>query len=342
MRMGAGIFVSALFLWLLVSLLITGGSEANAGPQTWTSSRQCMSCHEEVFAEWQDSWHARSWTDPDVRAPSQSNNFQNKDCIDCHAPRPVFETGVGNRVLPRSSRRSEGVDCIACHLLPNGRMAGTIDNPRAACKPQATVELQREDYCGVCHNQHKTVDQWRDTAWAERGEGCLHCHMPFRDGDPNRGRHHGMPGGHDLELVASAVTLTAQRDVNGVGVRVSNVAAAHSYPTDERSRASDLWWRPLAESGEELPWRHLHRIRDPYRWEVDVPSTLLMPAEERELRIDGPDAGGPLEVLLVYKLTPFYRDPATGAPHTLGEVTDPLSDSQEVHRVVVEAGGEPK
>ena len=89
MRMGAGIFVSALFLWLLVSLLITGGSEANAGPQTWTSSRQCMSCHEEVFAEWQDSWHARSWTDPDVRAPSQSNNFQNKDCIDCHAPRPL-------------------------------------------------------------------------------------------------------------------------------------------------------------------------------------------------------------------------------------------------------------
>jgi hypothetical protein len=127
-----------------------------------------------------------------------------------------------------------------------------------------------------------------------------------------------------------------------VGVQVSNVGAAHSYPTDERSRASDLWWRPLAESGEELPWRHLHRIRDPYRWEVDVPSTLLMPAEERELRIDGPEATGSLEVLLVYKLTPFYRDRATGEPYTLDQVTDPLSDSQEVHRVTVDRAGDAK
>jgi len=301
-----------------------------------------MTCHEQVFAEWQDSWHARSWIDPDVRAPSQSNNFQNKDCIDCHAPRPVFETGVGNRVLPRSSRRSEGVDCIACHLLPDGRVAGTIDNPNVACRPVATVSLQREDYCGVCHNQHKTVDQWRTTAWAERGEGCLFCHMPFRDGNPNRGRHHGMPGGHDLGLVSQAVTLEAQRTEVGVQVHVSNVAAGHAYPTDERSRASDLWWRPVSATGEELAWRHLHRIRDPYRWEVDVPSTLLLPDEKRELLIDGPDSEGALEVLLVYKLTPFYRDPVSGEPHTLAEVRDPLSDSQEVHRVRVGGTEAPK
>ena len=73
-----------------------------------------------------------------------------------------------------------------------------------------------------------------------------------------------------------------------------------------------------------------------------MPSTLLMAAEGRELRIDGPDAQGPLEVLLVYKLTPFYRDPASGEPFALGEVTDPLSDSQEVHRVRVDGAGEPK
>ena len=67
-----------------------------------------------------------------------------------------------------------------------------------------------------------------------------------------------------------------------------------------------------------------------------------MPAENRALRIDGPDAQGPLEVLLVYKLTPFYRDPATGKPHALRDVTDPLSDSREVHRVRVDGAGDPK
>ncbi len=339
MKVSAGLFVLAMFAWLLISLLIPGGSQAEATPQIWTSSKQCQACHEEVYAEWEDSWHARSWTDPDVRAPGQSNNFQNKDCIDCHAPRPVFETGVGKRVLPRSSRRSEGVDCIACHLLPDGRVAGTIDNPRVACRPTSKRELQREDYCGVCHNQHKTVDQWRDSSFAEKGEGCLHCHMPFRDQDPNRGRHHGMMGGHDLGLVASAVTLGAQRVHDGVEVKIHNVGAGHAYPTDERSRASDLWWRPApsTEAGDDPPWRHLHRIRDPYRWEVDVPSTLLMPAEERALLITDPAARGALEILLVYKLTPFYRDPANGEAKLLSDVSDPLSDSQEVHRVRVEA-----
>ena len=75
---------------------------------SFTSSAECAACHAEVYGEWQASWHSRAWTDPDVLA--LSNDFANSDCIDCHAPRPVFETGVGQRVLPRSSRRAEGVD----------------------------------------------------------------------------------------------------------------------------------------------------------------------------------------------------------------------------------------
>jgi hypothetical protein len=156
--------------------------------------------------------------------------------------------------------------------------------------------------------------------------------MPVRDGDPTRGRDHTMHGGHDLELVRSAVSLDARREGGSVVVEVENHGAGHAYPTDERSRASDLWWRPAGEEG----WRHLHRIRDPYRWEVDVPSTLLHHGERRRLELEDPDAAGPVEVLLVYKLSPYYRDPATGEPVHLEQVTDPLSDAQEVHRVTVE------
>lgn len=332
MRIALGLLVLGLAAWLLVALF--GRPEAVAEALGFTSSAQCRDCHSEVYAEWEQSWHARSWTDPDVRAPSQSNNFANKDCIDCHAPKDVFLTGLGKRVLPRSTRRSEGVDCLACHRLPDGRMAGTLTDPRAACRPVATLDLQREDFCGVCHNQHKTVDQWRATAWAERGEGCIFCHMPFRDGDPNRGRSHRMLGGHDLPLLQSAVSLTAHREADKVVVMIENHGAAHAYPTDERSRASDLWWRPQGEQD----WRHLHRIRDPYRYETDIPSTLLMPGERRRIELVDTDASGALEVLLVYKLTPYYRDPETGAAQFTSEVTDPLSDSREVHRVQVEAG----
>ncbi|MDP7495012.1 MAG: TCP-1/cpn60 chaperonin family protein, partial [Roseibacillus sp.] len=66
-------------------------------------------------------------------------------------------------------------------------------------------DLQRPGFCGVCHDQHKTVRQWQASAWPAQGIGCIDCHMPHRNGDPNQGRDHACRGGHDLELVRSAV-----------------------------------------------------------------------------------------------------------------------------------------
>ena len=137
----SGVCALLLALWLAVALI--NEPAPAAPPVNFDSSQRCASCHAHVFAEWQDSWHARSWDDPDVRA--LSNDFANTDCIDCHAPRPVFSTGVGSRVLPRSSRRSEGVDCIACHLVRDPDtgepgVAGTINRPGAACRPRAELD----------------------------------------------------------------------------------------------------------------------------------------------------------------------------------------------------------
>jgi hypothetical protein len=297
----------------------------------FTSSAQCRDCHVEVYNEWEASWHSRAWTDPDVRA--LSNDFANTDCIDCHAPRPVFETGVGQRVLPRSARRSEGVDCIACHALPAApgepaRMAGTIERLDVPCRPRIERDLSRPEFCAPCHDQHKTVEQWRATRYAAQGITCLECHMPFRGGDPNRGRDHTMHGGHDLALVQRAVELRARREAAGDGARVvvevENVGAGHHFPTDERSRAADVFWRPLGDGGA---WRFLYRFRSPYRDEVGVPDTLLPADEVRTIVLEDPAAAGALEVALFYKLTPYWADPAR---------PDPEREARLVHRVVVE------
>ncbi|MDA1266067.1 MAG: multiheme c-type cytochrome [Planctomycetota bacterium] len=314
-------------LWLGGALLEPSAPPAQQ--RRWTSSQDCQECHAEVYAEWEDSWHAKAYIDPDVR--EQSKEFSNTDCIDCHAPKPVFVTGVGKRVLPRADRRHEGVDCLSCHLLPNGDIAGTITSPSAPCRPVATVDLQRVDYCGVCHNQHKTVDQWRATHYAEEGTGCVECHMPHRDGDVNKGRYHQMAGGHDLGLIQGAISLRARRVAGAVKIEVENHSVGHAYPTDERSRASDVWWRPV----DSEDWHHLYRIRDPYRYESDIPRTLLDAGETKVLVLDDPAASQAIEVMLVYKLSPYYRRPDTGEPISTSEVVDPLIDSQEVHRVLV-------
>src|SRR5262245_46366041 len=95
-RRGLGLLVALGSVALLWQVL--GPRPAPAESAHFSSSQQCLGCHAEVGAEWSASWHSRSWTDPDVRA--LSNDFANTDCIDCHAPRPVFETGVDQRVLP--------------------------------------------------------------------------------------------------------------------------------------------------------------------------------------------------------------------------------------------------
>lgn len=324
-RLLAGLVAAALCLWVIALVFSPSGGEA-APAQRFTSSQQCKECHAEAWREWSASAHANSWVNPDVRA--LSNDFSNTDCIDCHAPRPIFETGIGKRVLPRSSRRSEGVDCISCHQLPGGGVAGSIDDPRAACRPVAKVELTREEFCAGCHDQHQTVQQWATSQYAEKGIGCLDCHMPFRGADPRNGRDHRCLGGHDIDLVRTAVELRVVREEGGLVVEVENVGAGHSFPTDERSRAADVFWRPRAAGGTEPgPWRHLYRFRSPYRYEVDVPETLLEVHGTRRIPLDDPEVGGPLEVALFYKLSPYYEDP---------ENPDPEREARLVQRVEVE------
>jgi hypothetical protein len=323
-------------LWFLVTVFGSGEQEV-APARTFTSSEQCRECHPTEFAEWEESSHSVSWTNPRVRL--LSNDFTNQDCIDCHAPRPVFETGIGQRVLMRMERRPEGVDCITCHQLPakpdgtDGGMAGTTTSTTAACRPVARLELSRPDFCAGCHNQHKTVDQWRESEWAHEGADCLTCHMPVREGDTTRARSHRFPGGDDLAMLQSAVELRGARSGDGWTIEIENVGAGHAFPTDERSRTSDVFWRPLpAEGGEAGRWRHLHRIRDPYRDEVDIVSTLLHAGETRTLTLDAsvaPEATGAVEVVLFYMRSPYFSDIDSADPL----LPDPEEEATEVHRI---------
>jgi nitrate/TMAO reductase-like tetraheme cytochrome c subunit len=123
----AGVLVLALGAWALVAIFHEPAKPH--APVAWESSAQCAECHADVSAEWQQSWHAQAWNDEEVRKLSE--NFSNTDCIDCHAPQPVFETGIGNRPLARSTRRAEGVDCISCHQMKDGRVR-RLPSERAA------------------------------------------------------------------------------------------------------------------------------------------------------------------------------------------------------------------
>lgn len=300
-------------------------------PLLFASSEDCRACHGQVYEEWQASQHAFAYLNPLVRRADMTDGFRKKDCVPCHAPRPVFEHGLGKaaRVLARDTNRFHGVDCLACHSTGSG-MASARAGLSAPCAPVHRPEVASTDLCAPCHNQHNTVDEWEASPPHLKGESCLHCHMPQVERAPEAGRaaytgrFHGSRGGNDLELLQKSATLTFQvaGDEGGrrLEVTVTNSGTAHNLPADARHRAVDLVVRLLGQGGEapgeavnlgpgESGGNARLRFRNPYREEYGKVNTQIPAGESRTLAVPfDPAAARSAEVLLLYKRTPFVPD----------------------------------
>jgi len=322
--------VALLFVVFALSLVAFGlwGPKAGEGARDTgltASAQQCQACHAAVYAEWSESYHSQAFIDPEVRM--LSNEYANEQCIDCHAPRPVLVTGIDKPPLPRAARRTEGVDCLACHGLDVG-VAAKSPNAAGACAPRHDPRLSDMQMCGTCHNQHFTVDEWRATPFPAQGITCITCHMgPVPREGSRMGSGHKSPASHDLDLLKTALAITVKRDGSTLRVSVKNVGAGHHFPTDERSRAADLLVKVLRPDGSLEKLTRLDRYRSPYRDQFNASaglpyreespllekrpeSTLLPYGVERSYSLDNLPAGSTAEVILTYKRIPFPTDPA--------------------------------
>jgi nitrate/TMAO reductase-like tetraheme cytochrome c subunit len=322
----------------------SGSAHGAAAQVDLSTSDSCRPCHQEVWDEWSTSWHAQSFTDPLVLAKEQSNNFRNEQCLPCHAPSPIFETGLGKeRAIERVSLRELGVDCLACHrshdrvVGPSGASAGAAT---AACAPAPTEALASPALCAPCHNQHNTVDEWEASSYAKAGVTCLDCHMqPVTrlrpDGTTKHGRSHRFPGGHDLATLQRAGMVehsieTAEDGGRQLKVKVTNSGAGHNYPADARHRALDLVVTLLQRDSVAVPPRESgrgygrergtarRRFRNPYREETERLTNLARYGRENTQITAGetvefvvpfdPAVVTGARIELIYKLTPIQLD----------------------------------
>ena len=140
---------------------------------------------------------------------------------------PTRTASTATRRAPCSRPGSASECCPAPQDAPRGSTASPATcSPTAAWRPPSPTRarlasrrrdanFQRVSLCAGCHDQHKTVQQWKATPHAEHREGCMECHMPYRDGTPEGGRVHVMPGGHYIDMVRSAVELNGVRTRTG-------------------------------------------------------------------------------------------------------------------------------
>jgi nitrate/TMAO reductase-like tetraheme cytochrome c subunit len=250
------------------------------GTRTWPAAKpgvldapeNCRTCHEQIYEEWERDRHSQAWVGELYTRLSM--NHEDSSCWACHAPRPVLETGLDSPAETRANYRESGINCLSCHkrdehvVGPNPEPKGN-DVVGADCGPMfdAAYPTDRADLqeaviamCGVCHNLHKTHEEFRGSKYYREGKTCLSCHMTettdtpsVKGGEKRTRKVHRFPGAHSKAMLERAAALRVQRAGDRLEIRVINEGAGHRLPTDARHRAVRVRVAFFDERGQPVP-----------------------------------------------------------------------------------------
>jgi len=276
---------------------------------------------------------------------STTLNLVQKRPVSSLAPNPDFDPAL----------KQEGVTCAGCHLR-EGRILGPRGSPNA---PHPVEKFS--DANALCMRCHVVQGERWDTfyrlppcgtiAEIEVGQGrlkgrsgeylvrspaaagCVQCHMPALErplvegGSARLVRRHTWRGGHDPQMVRSALTASFSDSIASGGGRIAalvleNTGAAHFLPTGTpdrhltvRLRALDAGGRVLRETTDTLERTILWR---PFI--VDLWDTRLAWGERRRYTLDVPARAATIEAQVRYHLLAESRRKRIGY-----EPTAPIS-----------------
>lgn len=225
-------------------------------PPRWSDEERsldpaaCGGCHEERYAEWRGSLHARAFSPGLVGQLLTYDGEQAAECMRCHAPLAEqhrdFEAARTRGVADRPEGQglaATGNGCAGCHVRGHRRFGPPQRETGATGQSEETGShggvyraawFESSAFCAVCHQfpqdyavngkpLENTVAEWRASPQAARGITCQGCHMP--------GRRHLWRGIHDREMVASGLTARFLRDGREARFELTNSGVGHAFPT---------------------------------------------------------------------------------------------------------------
>ena len=267
------------------------------------TNEQCAACHQQAWKDWQASYHAKAWTDPNVQASFQHFGFDRK-CESCHAPEPVLVTGLDKLPVLRKTDQASGVNCLSCHALPDGQVAAARTVADAPCRPVESKLLLSSQSCASCHVA--IYEDWLASRYAKEGKSCQSCHMPVPETASTQ-RSHLCLGGHDEKLVKSGVKMECKQEKQELVVQVTNTATGHNFPGERHNRLLLVQVIQRQTSGKiTLAKQVLIKGITPFRGESSA--ERIRPDETFETRFPVVDGPVDVEVQLLYKLFPWQTD----------------------------------
>lgn len=263
----------------------------------------CRRCHEQVWQEWQASYHSRAFSDDRVQAAFQHFGFDRR-CQSCHAPVQQAVMDVSATIELRENDHASGVDCLSCHGRADGGVAAVHTVADAPCRPRETVGFATSQACGACHQA--IYKDWAESRYRTEGKECQTCHMPAAVERKN-GRSHTCLGGHEPALVRSGAKMQCRREGDEIVVTATNHATGHNFPGERHNRVLFLQIIERDAAGEiTLARQELIKGITPFRGESSAEKLRIDQAFEARFAIVEPTVVA--EVQLLYKLFPWYPD----------------------------------
>lgn len=284
------------------------------------SSRFCADCHPAIYAEHQQNTHGLAFHDEEARLATRG--FRREDCVRCHTPRPVAETGIGMTPMQRWTNLDEGNTCMSCHARADYDYSTFVGG--AQCHSAFDPRVGTVAHCATCHRIAGTPDQWSRAEHGNlAGRMCVDCHMPevtrpIAVGQPpRRVRSHQFPASSSESQLRRAYSYDARIVGNEVVVEITNKGVGHNFPTANRQRGVESLIVVRNADGEEVA-RSRMVCHYPYASEL-APHQLTPPRSSQipsgkttAHRVPLSIAAGVVECRLYFKL---YRPSSDANPN---------------------------
>ncbi|MFQ5714100.1 MAG: multiheme c-type cytochrome [Candidatus Scalinduaceae bacterium] len=285
-------------------------------------SKKCGDCHVDIYNEWANSLHAKSYASEEFRI--STNDYEFEFCLGCHVPETIFTPNVTNasqtefveeEIKPRTYNLEDGIDCQSCHLTVDCTLAG----PHSGMGPHPMEKKEdfyrRSNLCGRCHVE--TFKEYLMNTDDNHKETCQDCHMPavkrkLIQDEPWERLHRRKEGkahtfsslsalkkGDDFILLSFTELSNENNQVKGV-LKIQNNMPNHSIPTGSYGYREVLLLINLKNSlGETIKSKHesifvemdtqlepMEKRKYPFTFNIDGINTVAKELEAILFRTD--------------------------------------------------------